>query len=160
MNIVNGFNIDTVEGATNYLESEGVNVEECVNKGLNELKKHIPALNIGSVVWPLNNSKMTDRKLTYKNVKYGMLVEVIHEDGYHVGCKVHFFNKKGVLIGNYYKFMPYEKLRLREPYKNGRVRNYQRFFYNQRFEKIKAAMFMLPIGLTSFLIRWTQKYMD
>ena len=104
---------------------------------------------------------MTDRKLSYENVKYGMLVEVLLEKGgYHVGCKVHFFNKKGVLVGNYYEFMPYEKLRIREPHKNGRSRNYQRFFYNQKFENIKRAFFMPILKLTSSLIRWTQKYMD
>ena len=110
---------------------------------------------------PLKLDKMTHRKLTYGNVKYGMLVEVLHEKGgYHAGCKVHFFNKKGVLIGNYYEFMPYEKLRIREPYKNGRSRNYQRFFYNQRFEKVKRAFFIPILKLTSLLIRWTQKFMD
>ena len=39
MNIVNGFDIDTPEGATAYLESEGVDVESYIEKGMNELKK-------------------------------------------------------------------------------------------------------------------------
>jgi hypothetical protein len=104
---------------------------------------------------------MKDIKLTYDNVKYGMLVEVMREKGvYHAGCKVHFFNKKGVLIGNYYEFMPYEKLRIRQHKKNGLSRNNQRFFYNQKFEKVKRAFFMPILKLTSCLIRWTQKHMD
>ena len=33
------FDIDTVEGATAYLESEGVNVEECVKMGRKVIKQ-------------------------------------------------------------------------------------------------------------------------
>ena len=40
MTIVNGFDIDTPEGATAYLESEGVDVEEYVRKGMAELKRN------------------------------------------------------------------------------------------------------------------------
>lgn len=39
MNIVNGFDIDTPEGATAYLESEGVDVDQCVKDGLAEIEK-------------------------------------------------------------------------------------------------------------------------
>jgi hypothetical protein len=39
MTIVNGFDIDTHEGAIAYLESEGVDVEEYVRKGIAELKR-------------------------------------------------------------------------------------------------------------------------
>ena len=85
-----------------------------------------------------------------------MLVEVLNDSGYHAGCKVHFYNKKGVLVGNYYEFLPYEKLRMRTP-KN---RNYQRFFYGKRFEKVKNALFRIPLKLTDILIRATQSVMD
>lgn len=102
-----------------------------------------------------------ERELNYENVKYGMLVEVLHKSGYHAGCKVHFFNKKGVLIGNYYEFVPYQRLRLRKPFaKDGKSRIYQRFFYKTRFEKLKRFFFMPVLTITSFLIRWTQKFMD
>jgi ArsR family metal-binding transcriptional regulator len=40
MTIVNGFDIDTEEGATAYLESEGINVEEYVKRGMAELKRN------------------------------------------------------------------------------------------------------------------------
>lgn len=40
MDIVNGFDIDTPEGATAYLESEGVDVEAYVKRGMAELKRH------------------------------------------------------------------------------------------------------------------------
>lgn len=49
MNIIENkhgkFDIDTVEGAEKYLESEGVNVAEYVQKGIDELKKHNKILN-------------------------------------------------------------------------------------------------------------------
>ena len=39
MNVVNGFDIDTPEGAKSYLESEGVDVEQCVKKGLDVIER-------------------------------------------------------------------------------------------------------------------------
>ena len=99
---------------------------------------------------------MKNREVNYKNVRYGMLVEVLNDSGYHAGCKVHFYNKKGVLIGNYYDFVPYEKLRMREP----RKRKYQRFFYNQRLESIKNALFRIPLRITDIFIRATQPVLD
>jgi hypothetical protein len=111
-----------------------------------------------------------NRKITYENIKYGMLVEYLHDyGGYHAGVKVHFFNKKGVLIGNYYEFVPYEKLRLRLPYGkdprnpkpyDGKDRTYQKFFMGQKFERLKRAAFMPLLYLTSSLLRFTQKHMD
>ena len=111
-----------------------------------------------------------NRQVTIDNISYGMLVEVIREyGGYHAGCKVHFFNKKGVLVGNFYEFLPYERLRLREPYladpKNprptdGKDRSYQRFFMDKPFEKTRRFLFIQILKLTSFLIKWTQKFMD
>lgn len=55
-----------------------------------------------------------------------MLVEVLDNSGAcHAGCTVHFYNKKEVLIGNYYNFVPYHKLRMRIP-KNRRFTKYGR----------------------------------
>jgi hypothetical protein len=100
---------------------------------------------------------MKNREVNYKNVRYGMLVEVLNDnDGYHAGCKVHFYNKKGVLIGNLYQFVPYEKLRMREP----QGRHYKRFFYGKRFESIKNVLFRIPLKLTDMLIRVTQPVLD
>lgn len=101
-----------------------------------------------------------DRAVTFENIRYGMFVEVLHEnDSYHSGCKVHFFNKKGVLVGNYYEFLPYERLRLRDLYE-GRNRDYKRFFYKSRFEGVKMALFKVALTMTSILLRFTQRYMD
>ena len=99
---------------------------------------------------------MKNREVNYKNVRYGMLVEVLNDNGYHAGCKVHFYNKKGVLIGNLYQFVPYEKLRMREPDN----RKYQRFFYKKRFELIKNALFKILLKITDIFIRATQPVLD
>lgn len=107
-------------------------------------------------------TKVNKRIITYKNVKYGMLVEVIDPlggGGVHAGCKVHFFNKKGVLIGSYYKFVSYDKLRIREN-TNGVDRQFQRFFYETPFETLKACVFKAVLLITGKLIRFTQKHMD
>lgn len=98
---------------------------------------------------------------SYKDMKYGMLVEVLAKEGgsYHAGCKVHFFNKKGVLVGNYYEFLPYERIRIRENI-NGQNRQYCRFFYGKRFEGIRMFFFKLLLSLTGTLLRITQSKMD
>lgn len=64
MTIVNGFDIDTVEGATAYLESEGLDVEAYVEKGLAELKKR-KALDLADVV---GRSEQLP-KCEHKNIK-------------------------------------------------------------------------------------------
>lgn len=95
-----------------------------------------------------------DTELNYKNVRYGMLVKVLSKDGssYHSGCKVHFYNKKGVLVGNYYEFLPYERLRIRP-----KGVQYPRYFYGKRFEFVKDAIFRIALKLTDTLIRVTQE---
>lgn len=101
-----------------------------------------------------------NRELSVDNIQYGMLVEVHHETGgYHTGCKVHFFNKKGVLVGNYYEFVPYKRLRRRPPYK-GKPNDYQRFFFQKPFESVKNLLFIQVLKVVTKLMRWTQKYMD
>lgn len=101
------------------------------------------------------------RKVTPRNVRYGMLVEVIHKDGggYHSGCKVHFFNNKGVLVGNYYEFLPYERLRIRENIK-GKNREYPRYFYGKPMENAKMWLFKIILSISGKLMRFTQSKMD
>lgn len=99
---------------------------------------------------------MEKQEVNYKNVRYGMLVEVLNDNGYHSGCKVHFYNKKGVLVGNFYQFVPYEKLRMRiQP-----EFRYQRFFYQKRFEKLKNRLFRIPLRMVDCLFRITQPTLD
>lgn len=96
--------------------------------------------------------------VNFKNIRYGMLVEVLNknDNGYHVGCKVHFYNKKGVLVGNIYEFLPYERLRMRTP----DARQYQRFFYGKPLEALRSMLFRVPLKMTDLLIRATQLIMD
>jgi hypothetical protein len=112
-----------------------------------------------------------DRIVTYENVKYGMLVEILDPNGsYHAGCKVYFFNRKGVLVGNIYKFLAYENLRLREGTcsKCENDRQYPRYFMGNNYiqkniplgEKIKMLLFVRLCNVVTGLIKFTQKYMD
>ena len=39
MNMVNGFDIDTAEGAKAYLESEGIDIEQCVKDGMEIIER-------------------------------------------------------------------------------------------------------------------------
>lgn len=107
---------------------------------------------------------VNERPLTYEKVRYGMLVEVLNDGGYHSGCKVHFFNKKGVLVGNYYQFLPYERLRLIK----GDDYWYPRYFMGKNYlrggasfgEKLKTWLFIRLCNVVTRLIKFTQKYMD
>lgn len=100
-----------------------------------------------------------NREVNYKNVKYGMLVEVLRSDGgHHAGCKVHFFNHKGVLVGQLYEFLPYKQLRLREPHED-QDRTYPRYFYEKRFERVRCWLLIRVCNVVTFLIKFTQKYM-
>jgi len=112
-----------------------------------------------------------ERPLTYEKVKYGMLVEVLDPNGsYHAGCKVYFFNKKGVLVGNYYKFLPYNHLRLRTGtcVQSSKDRQYPRYFMGKNYykkgvpfsEKAKTWLFIRLCNVVTSLIKFTQKYMD
>jgi hypothetical protein len=107
---------------------------------------------------------INERPVTFENVKYGMLVEVLNDSGYHSGCKVHFFNKKGVLIGNYYEFMPYDRLRLRQE----KERYYPRYFMGKNYlkkavpleEKVKTYLFIKVCNIVTYLIKFTQRLMN
>lgn len=88
---------------------------------------------------------------TFDTIKYGELIQVIRPDGYHTGVKVHFFNKKGVFVGNYYELLPYSQLR----YPNmGRYR--ERVFLGRSFELTKQAVYELCCNIVTWLIRCTQ----
>lgn len=95
-----------------------------------------------------------NRVPTPKYMKYGMLVIVLQDGGYHSGCKVHFFNEKGVLIGNFYQFLPYERIRLSPG------NNFPRYFYNKKYEGVKSVLFGVLLSLTTRLLRFTQSKMD
>lgn len=88
----------------------------------------------------------------FENVKYGQLVEVISESGYHSGMKIHFFNRKGVLLGNVYEFVPYEKIRFRQD-----KYVWEQKYLNKPFEKIRQKYYELKCKIITVLIRNTQK---
>jgi len=99
---------------------------------------------------------MESKEVNYSNIRYGMLVEVLKEGGYHAGCKVHFYNKKGVLIGHLYQFVPYSKLRMRDP----SYRRYPRYFYRKSFETIRFYLFRVLLKIIDVLIRITHQVID
>lgn len=117
-----------------------------------------------NAITPNKPEIVNERPLTYEKVRYGMLVEVLNDGGYHSGCKVHFFNKKGVLIGNYYQFMPYKKLRLIKSEEYW----YPRYFMGNNYlkgrpsrsERLKTWAFIRLCNIVTALIKFTQKYMD
>lgn len=95
---------------------------------------------------------MGTRIPNFDNIKYGELIQVVRPDGYHTGVKVHFFNKKGVFVGNYYEWLPYDQLR----YPNtGRHR--ERVFLGKSLERPKQAIYELCCQLATWSIRATQK---
>ena len=98
----------------------------------------------------------------FKNIKYGQLVELAsltgqkrnHRDfsqGYHAGVKVHFFNKRGVLVGNVYEFVPYEYIRFRP-----KKYQWERVYMDEPFERLKSWVFEAKCRLITILIRNTQ----
>ena len=106
----------------------------------------------------------TRRDLDINSIRYGMLVEYAYKGDfsltYHNGVKVHFFNKKGVLVGNDYKFVPYSYIRRRLPHDSGRNRDYQRYFMGKPLEKVRRSLFIVILGLVTKAMRWTQSLMD
>lgn len=90
-------------------------------------------------------------KPNFENVKYGQLVEVLNDSGHHAGMKIHFFNKKGVLLGNIYEFVPYDKIRFR---KDNYVWELQ--YLDEKFEHLKQFIYELKCRLITVMIRSTQ----
>lgn len=92
------------------------------------------------------------KPLTFKNVQYGQLVVYHQKDGYHSGVKVHFFNKRGVFIGNFYRFVNYSELSLRDH------SQYERVFYKRPMESIRQFVYVSFCKVTTLFIRTTQKW--
>lgn len=92
-----------------------------------------------------------NQRVAFSNVTYGQLVQVNVPGGRITSVKVHFFNKRGVLVGNIYEFVPYTRLRLHE---KGKI--FSRKFYKKPFEKIRQFGYETLCRITSMLIRLTQ----
>lgn len=95
---------------------------------------------------------MTRKGIDYKNIAYGMMVDVRTQSGFHSHCKVHFFNEKGVLVGRIYEFVTYDRLFVKMPKRN----KYPRYFYEEKFEKLKSFWFVILLRITSKMMRLTQ----
>lgn len=90
-------------------------------------------------------------RITYNSIKYGQLVQAYYPGGRLTSVKVHFFNEKGVLVGNVYEFLPYGRLRLHE---KGVI--WERVYYNQKFERLRFWGYKCLCLITTRLIRITQ----
>lgn len=108
---------------------------------------------------------LRNQKPNKDNVIFGELVNLASMDsnknrsfsnGYHSGVKILFFNKKGVFVGNEYKFVSYDDIRFKCNYhvfprhfmikKNGKYRN-------QFCEFVLQSLYEIKCKITSFMIR-------
>lgn len=108
-----------------------------------------------TTIYPLGEVR---EELNHNTVIYGQIVEVRNEkmgweSGYHAGMKVHFFNKKGVLVGNLYEFLPWDRVRNRED----AGRKFPRYFMDKSFENTRMFLYVLALKAISPAIRLTQK---
>ena len=101
--------------------------------------------------------KEMNRECNYENIKYGILVELLYPNSsnYHTGMKVHFFNQKGVLVGNVYEFLPYSRIRFRKE----KERYYPRYFMQEKAERVRQFLFEKLCDIVTYLIKYTQKSM-
>lgn len=111
-----------------------------------------------------------NRELNEKNIRYGQLVEVANltgdksspysfSSGYHSGMKVHFFNKKGVLLGNIYEFVSYDRIRMRTDgciYERHFMYNRDSSYRNRIAEWILMGIHKKMCYVITILIRKTQ----
>lgn len=113
---------------------------------------------------------MKTKTPNHENIHYGELVEVASlidnkgnrdfKAGHYTGVKVHYFNKKGVFLGNIYEFVTYDKVRFREDSpswcryfmrkKNGKYRN-------KYSEMVLQTIFETTCRIVTRLIRMTYK---
>ncbi len=108
--------------------------------------------------WPIHYRQKTNGRITHENVKYGQIVLHQHffcnkPNGIYCSAKVHFFKRKGVLVGHDYLFVPYDHIAQHE-------RGYdvwERLYLNKRFETLRQWVYEKTCRLTSALLRWTQK---
>lgn len=103
---------------------------------------------------------MNNGEVNYKNVKYGMMVEVSDDNGVHRGLRVtvHGFNQKGILVGNLYEFLPYDRVRVAKQ-RDGRIVKTPKYFMRLRFEKTRMFFFRIVLSITTTLIKYCESKM-
>lgn len=90
--------------------------------------------------------------LNSKTIKYGQLIDWQKSEGVNtLSLKVHFFNRKGVLIGREYKFVPYNEI---SPH-NGKT-IWQKRYLGKSFGKIRQWFYEMKCKIITLLIRATQ----
>lgn len=98
-------------------------------------------------------------KVTPENITYMQQVRVFQPNGARLeSATVHFFNERGVLVGNIYCFVPYEMLRQHE---KGIIRGSWHFkgkgSLGRLKDNIRKWVDFTLMDLTSYLLRITQK---
>ena len=92
------------------------------------------------------------KELNFKNISYGQLVDyLMYSGGIACSCKVHFFNHKGVLVGRYYEFVPYNKIR---QHPLGRVWEGE---WSVKGQYICQWFYEVICRVVTVLMRWTQR---
>lgn len=96
--------------------------------------------------------------MNYKQVEkgklfYGQLVSVRRPDGWDASAKVHFFNDKGVFIGNRYQFHNWDDVYMWA----GGPAYWERVFYKKRFERLRQYVYVAMCRLVTVLINITQR---
>lgn len=95
-------------------------------------------------------------ELSCNTIQYGELVDVDTPSGTACGCKVHFFNKKGVLVGREYKFLKYDKIR-RHPKGLCWEQRWVVFGKDDANKKLwRQHVYEIACRLITRLMRWTQ----
>lgn len=83
-------------------------------------------------------------QINYENIRLGELLDLRETFGWTTSVKVHYFNKKGVLIGRKYEFVAYNRL-------------YRRHFHNPIFAKNVNWVLKLYFRIREYLIRLSYK---
>lgn len=94
--------------------------------------------------------------ISYNTVHFGQLVSTKDPYPTRFSGRVHFFNRKGVLIGNLYEFVPYDVL---ETHDMGLVweRVYITLNKNKSFPKVRQWTYETLCKIITRLIKWSQK---
>lgn len=93
------------------------------------------------------------RRVTHKTIEYGQLLHAaMPGGGFSPACKVHFFNTRGVLIGNLYEFVDYTRLKLHD---KGVV--WERIAYGKKYEGLRQWTYIKLCLVITKLLKITQR---
>ena len=95
--------------------------------------------------------------ISKNNIYYGQLVNVKEPGGIACGCKVHFFNKKGVLVGRSYEWLPYSKIMMHD---KGVVWTWVNWGKKKCKMDLKQFFYEILCKIITKLIKYTQSISD